>query len=278
MKIDWKTIALNIYDKIKWKVSILDNKPTLWAILVWENSASIRYIKQKQKWAKYTWINFKLIKLEDSVSEKELLKQVKSFNKNKDISWYIVQLPLPKHIDEKNVIDSILPEKDVDWFHPINQWKIMIWDKSWLVPCTPAWIIQIFKSEDIDVTWKVVCVIWRSNIVWKPITSLLINKSATVISCNSRTRNIEKYIKEADIVIVAAWKPWLLKESMLKKWSIIIDVWFTIIDWKIHWDAETEKIDKAWHRITPVPGWVWALTVAMLMKNTLKAHKKLSKK
>ena len=273
MIINWTDIALNIYDKIKWKVSILEEKPTLWAILVWDNPSSIRYIRQKQKWAEYTWINFRLIKLEETISEEELLKQIKKFNAKKSISWYIVQLPLPKHISEKKVFNTISPDKDVDWFNPVNQGKVLLWDKSGLIPCTPAWIIEILKSEDIDLVWKIVCVIGKSNIVWKPIIALLINAWATVISCNSKTMNIENFTKQADIVIVAAWKPWLLKEKMLKKWNIVIDVWFTIIDNEIHWDAETKSIDLAWHKITPVPGWVWALTVAMLMKNTLKAHK-----
>ncbi len=264
MIIDWKNIALNIYDKIKWEVSVLEKKPTLWAILVWKNSSSLRYIKQKQKWAEYTGINFHLVELDENVTEEKLLKQIKSFNKNDFISWYIVQLPLPKHINEKLVIDSINPKKDVDGFHPINQGKILIWDDSWLIPCTP---------ENIDLVWKEICVIWKSNIVWKPITSLLINSWATVISCNSRTKDVSKYTLLADIVIVATWQPWLLKENMLKKWSIVIDVWFTVIDHKIYWDAKTNEIDSAWHSITPVPGWVWVLTVAMLMSNCLRAHK-----
>lgn len=272
MIIDWKQIALNIYDKIKWEVASLDKKPCLWAILVWNNSSSIRYINQKRKWAEYTWIDFKLITFPDNISELDLLKQVKEFNHNHDISWYIVQLPLPKHINEKSIINTIDPKKDVDWFHPINQWKILIWDNSWLVPCTPAWIMQIFNSEDIDLVWKEVTVIWKSNIVWKPITSLLINAWSTVTSCNSKTKDLKAHTKKSDIVVVATWIPWLLKENMLKENSIIIDVWFTVIDWKIHWDAETKKIDEAWHLITPVPGWVWALTVAMLMSNTLKAY------
>ncbi len=273
MIIDWKEIALHIYDTIKAKVSKLKKKPTLWAILVWKNSSSIRYIAQKQKWADYTGINFKLVELEDTVSEKELLKEIKNFNNNVDINWYIVQLPLPKHINETNVINSILPEKDVDWFHPINQWKILIWDTSWLVPCTPAWILEILKSENINLIWQNICVIWRSNIVWKPIIALLVNAWATVISCNSKTRDISNFTKQADIVIVATWQVWILKENMLKKWSVIIDVWFTVIEWKIYWDSQTKEINLAWHRITPVPGWVWALTVAMLMKNTLQTYK-----
>jgi len=258
---------------LKREVSVLEKKPTLWAILVGQNPSSLRYIKQKQKWAEYTWINFHLVELDENVTEKELLKEIKSFNKNDFISWYIVQLPLPKHIDEKIITWSINPLKDVDWFHPINQGKILIWDNSGLIPCTPAGIMEIFKSEDINLVGKEICVIGRSNIVWKPITSLLINSWATVISCNSKTKDISKYTLWADIVIVAAWQPWLLKENMLKKWSIVIDVWFTVINNKIYWDAETKEIDSAWHNITPVPGWVWALTVAMLMSNTLKAHK-----
>ena len=272
MIIDWIHIAQNIYDKIKAEVCILEKKPTLWAILVWNNPSSIRYINQKKKWAEYTWINFNLVKLEEDVTEDELLKQIKEFNKDKDISRYIVKLHLHKHIDEKNIINTIKPEKDVDWFHPINQWKILIWDKSWLAPCTPAWIMEILKSEYVDLVWKNVCIIGRSNIVWKPATALLMNAWATVMNCNSKTRDLESFTKKSDIVVVAAWYPWLLKENMLKKDSIIIDVWFSVIDWKIFGDAETEDISKKWHRITPVPGWVWALTVAMLMKNTLNTH------
>jgi methylenetetrahydrofolate dehydrogenase (NADP+) / methenyltetrahydrofolate cyclohydrolase len=274
MIIDWKEIAFHIYDTIKAEVSVLKEKPTLWAILVWDNASSIRYINQKMKWAKYTWINFELIKLKEDISEDELLEHIKSFNKNKNINWYIVQLPLPKHINEKNIINSIKPKKDVDWFHPKNQWKILIWDNSWLVPCTPAWIMEIFSSQDIDLVWKVVCVIGRSNIVWKPIAALLINAWATVISCNSNTKDITKFTKQADIVIVATGCPWLLKEDMLKQDSIVIDVWFTVKDWVIYWDAETIDIDSKWHKVTPVPGWVWALTVALLMKNVVKTTKK----
>ncbi len=274
MIIDWKEIAFHIYDKIKAEVCLLKTKPTLWAILVWDNPSSVRYINQKRKWAEYTWINFELKTFEEDISEKDLLEQIKSFNHDKNINWYIVQLPLPKHIDTTNIIESISPKKDVDWFHPENQWKILIWDNSWLVPCTPAWIMEIFKSEYVDLVWKVVCVVGRSNIVWKPITALLINAWATVISCNSNTKDISSFTKQADIVIVATGQPGLLKENMLKKWSIVIDVWFSVIDDVIHGDAETDQIDSNWHKITPVPGWVWALTVALLMKNTLKTAKK----
>ena len=272
MIIDWKKIALDIYDDIKNKVNVLNKKPTLWVILIWDNSASLRYIVQKQKWAEYTGINFYLKKLDKNISENELLELINIFNKDNDIDGYIIQLPLPKHINTNKVINFIDPKKDVDWFHTQNQWKVLIWDDSWFVPCTPTGIIKILKSIWEDVTWKIITVIWKSNIVWKPITALLINAWATVISCNSKTPNIKDFTFQSDIVIIAVGKPWLLTKDMVKKDSIIIDVWFTIIDNKIYWDADFKEINAKGNKITPVPGWVGVLTVAILMSNVLKSY------
>ncbi|MDP2091075.1 MAG: bifunctional 5,10-methylenetetrahydrofolate dehydrogenase/5,10-methenyltetrahydrofolate cyclohydrolase [Candidatus Gracilibacteria bacterium] len=274
MLIDGTSVALHIYDKIKAKVANMDTKPTLGAILVGNSPASLRYIKQKKKWADYTGVNFKLLELDADISEKKLLKKIEKFNEDVNISGYIVQLPLPKHIDENNVINAIKPEKDVDGFHPINQGKVLIGDKSGLEPCTPAGIIKILKSLDMEFHGQIACVIGRSNIVGKPVSALLINEGATVITCNSSTPFISDFTKKADIVVIAVGKPELLKENMLKKGSIVIDVGFTVVNEKIYGDADTVNIDKAGHRITPVPGGVGPLTVAMLMKNTLKAAKK----
>lgn len=278
MIIDWKKIWQKMYDEMKNEVAKFKTKPTLWAILVWNNSSSLRYIKQKKKWAEYVWINFKLEQFDEKISEIELYNKIKSFNEDQNINWYIVQLPLPKHINSQKIINNIHPKKDVDWFHPNNQWKLLLWDESWFIPCTPAWIMEILNHENVNVEWKTVCVIWRSNIVGKPIISLLINAWATVLACNSKTKNLEKFTTQAEIVIVAAWSPWLLKVNMLKVWAVVIDVWFTVINEKIHWDADTKLIDLVWSKVTPVPGWVWALTVACLMKNTLKAYKLQNKK
>ena len=271
MLINGREIATKIYDNLKLKVSNSNKQITLWAILIWDNSASIRYIKQKKKWSDFIWINFVLKRVDINITEDELISLIKDFNKSEKITWFIVQLPLPKHIDENKIIEAISPFKDVDWFHPINQWKLVTWDNSGFLPCTPAWIMEFFTNENIELSWKHITVIWRSNIVWKPITNLLINAWATVISCNSKTPDLKKFTIFSDIVIVAAWTPWLLRASMVKHGSFIIDVGFTVIDWNIYWDAETKNISLAWSKITPVPGWVWALTVAMLMKNTLKA-------
>lgn len=277
MLLDWKIVAQNIYDDLKIEISSLEKKPKLTVILVGENPSSIRYVNQKQKWAEYVWINFDLLKFEENISENELLKVIDKLNSDINVNWYIVQLPLPKTINEKNIINSISPEKDVDGFHPFNQWKIVIWDDSWLAPCTPTWMIELLNYYKIDIVWKNVVIIWRSNIVWKPIANLLINMQSTVTICNSKTKNIDFYTKNADIIITAMWSPKFLTIDKINKNSIIIDVWFSVIDGKIYWDADFENIINNWNSITPVPGWVWALTVACLMKNTLKAYKNQKK-
>jgi len=273
MIISGTQIAKEIYDEIKIEVEKMKIKPKLVVVLVGNNSASLRYVAQKEKWAKYCGIDYELIHLDENISQKKLEEVLEKLNSDNSVSGYIVQLPLPKHINETQIINLINPKKDVDWFHPENQGKLLIGDNSGLIPCTPAWIMEILKRQNIDFYWKQAVVVGRSNIVGKPATTLLINSWATVTSCNSKTPNIANYTKHADIVVVAVWKPNLLKANMVKKDSIIIDVWFTVIDWKIYWDCDTENIDKIWAKITPVPGGVWAMTVAMLMKNTLKAFK-----
>lgn len=273
MILDWKIVAKKIYENLKNEISQFTKKPKLSAILVWNNSSSIRYIKQKQKWAEFVWIQFELFHFEENITQKELIETINKLNNDENVSWFIVQLPLPKHINEKDVINSINPKKDVDWFTCENQWKIVIWDISWLSPCTPSWIIELCKYYNIDLIWKNIVVIWRSNIVWKPITNLLINIWATVTSCNRNTKNIEFFTKNADIVITAMWNPSFLTLEKINKNTIVIDVWFSVIDEKIYWDSDFQNILNNGNQITPVPGWVWALTVACLMQNTIKAFK-----
>lgn len=272
MIIDWKKIASKMYEEMKSQISKMSKTPSLGAILVWNNSSSLRYINEKKKWADYLWIDFKLFNLSESTNESDLLSFIKKLNQDDSIDWYIVQLPLPSHINPKKIINCIDPKKDVDWFHPENQWKLIIWDDSWLVSCTPAWIIKILNSLKIDFEWKVVTVLWRSNIVWKPISLMLINLWATVISCNSKTKNLKSYTEKSDIVISAVWKPGFLRLDMINTSTIVIDVWFTVVWDKVYWDADFENINLVWNKITPVPGWVWSLTVAMLMSNTIKAY------
>jgi len=274
--INCKKIAKNIYNEIKTEIKELKIKPTIVAILVWNNESSKTYIKQKEKWAKYTNIKFILKHFKEKISEKELLKEIIKLNNDKNVNGYIVQLPLPKHINDKNIIKNISQLKDIDGFHPINQWHTVIWSNPIFTPCTPKWIMEIFKEKKINLKWKIITVIGRSNIVWKPLINLLINKWATIIACNCDTNQeyMKKRTKESDIVIVATWVTNLLKADMINKKTIVIDVWITKKeDWKLYWDADFENIVKKWNLITPVPWWVWQLTVAMLIKNVLKAYK-----
>lgn len=271
MIIDGKKIAQTLYDNLTQDIKKSWLKPVLAAVLVWNNSASLRYIKQKKKWADTVWVEFRLFEMKINVTQIELEKKIDELNDNSGINWYIVQLPLPDHIDEKAIINKIDPIKDVDGFHPENVWKVLIWDDTGFAPCTPAGVMYMLDTIWEDVTWKQVVIVGRSNIVWKPLAALLINAWATVIICNSKTPDIKKYTSNSDIVIMATGKPMLLRLDMVKIWTTIIDVWFTVIDGKIHWDADFEIIEKCGSKITPVPGWVWALTVAMLMKNTYRA-------
>jgi len=271
MIIDWKKISNSIYTKIKQKIETLDKKPILWVILLWDDPVSLRYINQKRRLASFVWIWFVFKQLDKNTSEDKLINTIKEFNEDRNIAWFIIQLPLPKHINLNKVLNTIDPAKDVDWFHPINMWKILIWDNSWLIPCTPAWIMELLNSLDIDLRWKNITIIWRSNIVWKPMSALLINAWATVTICNSQTKKLSHFTRNSDIVITATWKPKLLTLDMINSETIIIDVWFSIVNSKIIGDADFDNINIAWIKITPVPGWVWPLTVAMLMKNILKA-------
>lgn len=273
MILEWKIVAQNIYENLKNEISSLKKKPKLAVILVWKNSPSLRYINQKQKWAEYVWMEFELINYEYDVSEEELLKKITELNKDENIDWFMVQTPLPQHINVKNILNSINPDKDVDGFHPVNQWKIVIWDNSWLKACTPAWVIELCNYYNIEISWKNIVIIWRSNIVWKPLANLLINLWATVTICNSKTWNIDFYTKNADIVITAMGVAKFLKASQINKSTKVIDVWFSVIDDKIYWDCDFDDISNNWNDITPVPGGVWVLTVAMLISNTLKAYK-----
>ena len=271
MIIDGKKMAEAVYENLKNEIQKQNITPTLAAILVGENSASLRYIKQKQKWADFIGIDFKLIQLKSNLTQIELEKKIDEVNNNTSIDGYIVQLPLPKHINETAIISKINVSKDVDGFHPENVWKVLIGDSTGFVPCTPAGVMYMFENMKTNLSGKLITIVWRSNIVWKPLAALLINAWATVTVCNSKTVHLKKHTSTADIVIMATGQPHLLKVDMVKIGTTVIDVWFTVIDGKIYWDADFDIMEKIWNTITPVPGWVWALTVAMLMKNTLKA-------
>lgn len=271
MIIDWRKIADKIYKELSEKISQLKEKPVLATILVWDNRASEIYVNQKKKFAELVWMGFILKKFDDDISQEELLNIIKDMNEDKSISGFIVQLPLPSHINTQKIIDSIDSKKDVDWFTKENVWKLFYGDHSWLESCTPKWIKRLLDEYDIHLKWKNVTIIWKSNIVWKPLSLLFINNSATVTVCDIYTPNLKEHTLKSDIIVCAVWKVWIITKDMVNPWSTIIDVWINKIDWKIYWDCDFDNLEKD-NQITPVPWWVGPMTVAMLIENTYLAH------
>lgn len=275
MIINWRKIANEIKEDLKNKINKLCKTPEFSVILVWENQASKQYVSIKSKVAKELWIKFNVINLDKNISEEDLIIKIKNQDNNKYINWIIIQMPLPKHLNIENLINYISPEKDIDWFHPYNLWKMFRWDLSGLLPCTPKWIITLLKKYNINLDWKNVTVIWRSNLVWRPISTLCLLENATVTTCHSRTKDLKSFVKNADIVISAVWIANIIKLNMLKKDSVIIDVWCSFIykDNKkcFVWDTDFNEIEKT-HLITPVPGWVWPMTIISLLENVYIAY------
>jgi len=288
MKIlDGKNIANDIFDEIKIEVSQLYKskvkKPHLVAILVGNNGASQTYVNAKVKACEYVGFKSTLIHLEDSISEYDLLSKINEINKNNSIDGLIVQLPLPDHISEKKVTESISPSKDVDGFHPENLGK-MVLNYPTFLPATPAGILELLKRNNISTSGKHCVVVGRSNIVGLPI-SILMGKNNKIGNCtvtitHSRTKNIKEITKSADILIVALGKAEFISSEMIKKGVCIIDVGitrvksdFTKSGWKLLGDVNFDSVKDKCSYITPVPGGVGPMTIAMLLKNTLKSFK-----
>ena len=215
--------------------------------------------------------------LTKETTENELLGIIDRMNKDDDIHGILVQLPLPKHIDEKKVINAIRPEKDVDAFHPINVGKIMIGDFDYL-PCTPAGVMQILHHYNINVAGKRCVVIGRSNTVGKPQAMLMLHKNATVTICHSKTQNIADITRNADIIVAAVGRAGFVTADMVKDGVVVIDVGINRgEDGKLYGDVDFDNVSKKSYAITPVPGGVGPMTITMLLKNTLTAAKKLLK-
>ena len=281
--IDGKKIALKIKDEIKdqvYKMIELGEKPPhLAAVIVGNDGASLTYVGSKVKSCKQVGFNSTLITLPDNISENELLYEVDKLNKNNDIDGFIVQLPLPKHIDENKVTLSINPNKDVDGFHPSNFGKMALGMKSF-IPATPFGIIELLDRYQIKTSGKHTVVIGRSSIVGRPISILMNSKGksgdSTVTVVHSRTKNIKDYVKSADILISALGVPDFVKKEMVKDGVVVIDVGITrVIDensekgYVIKGDVDFESVKDKASYITPVPGGVGPMTIAMLLKNTL---------
>jgi len=268
--IDGKKISAEIKDELKVKVDLLKNQNitvSLAVIQVGNNSASTVYVGNKKKACAYVGINSVSYELPEETSEEELLSLVKKLNQDEEINGILVQLPLPKHINEDKVIKTISPLKDVDGFHPESVGALSIGQRGF-VSCTPAGIIELLKRSDITIEGKECVIIGRSNIVGKPMAMLMLRENATVTICHSRTKNIMEVAKRADILIVAIGKAKFVNKDYVKEGAVVIDVGMNRDDNnKLCGDVDYEEVLGMVSAITPVPGGVGPMTIAMLMKN-----------
>ena len=274
--IDGKIISASVKERVKAEVSALKEKGItvgLAVIIVGEDPASKVYVSNKKKACENLGIISEEYALPESTTNEELLALIEELNSKPSINGILCQLPLPSHLDEKLIINSIDPEKDVDAFHPFNVGKIMIGDFDFL-PCTPAGVMEMLKYENIEVEGKTCVVIGRSNIVGKPMNMLLLHQNGTVTVCHSKTKNLKEVCKNADILVAAVGRPKFVTEDMVKEGAVVIDVGINRVDGKLCGDVDFENVKNKVSAITPVPGGVGPMTIAMLMQNTLTAAKK----
>lgn len=278
--IDGKKISAEIRTEISAEVERLKSEgvlPGLAVIIVGENPASKVYVRNKGKACAEVGMYSEIIEMEESTSEEALILKIDELNKRDDIHGILVQLPLPKQIDESAVIAAISPEKDVDAFCAVNVGKMMLGEASFL-PCTPAGIIELIKRSGIDISGKECVVVGRSNIVGKPVAQLLLAENGTVTICHSRTKDLKAVTSRADILVVAIGKADFITGDMVKKGAVVIDVGMNRrADGKLTGDVDFVTSSEVAGYITPVPGGVGPMTITMLLKNTLTAAEKSKK-
>lgn len=274
--IDGKKVSANVRARVADEVAALREKginTTLAVIIVGDDPASRTYVNNKKKACAECGIISEEYALPAETTQEELLALVDQLNKRDDVNGILCQLPLPKHLDSEIVIEAISPKKDVDAFHAVNVGKIMIGNYDFL-PCTPAGVMEMIASENIDVEGKNCVVIGRSNIVGKPMSMLLLHKNATVTICHSRTKNLAEVTSKADILVAAVGRAKFVKADMVKEGAVVIDVGMNRDEnGKLCGDVDFAEVEPKASAITPVPGGVGPMTIAMLMQNTLKAVK-----
>ncbi len=284
--IDGKQIAEEVKTKLKNKIESLKENgitPHLSVLLIGDNPASHVYVSMKEKACSKLKISSEVRRLSKELSQEEVIKNVEELNNNKDVNGILIQLPLPKHLNENEILMKINPQKDVDGLHPVNFGKLLAGNPEF-VPCTPAGILEILEYENIDPEGKHAVVVGRSNIVGKPIAALLMRKAkggnATVTVCHTRTKETAHFTRQADILIAAMGVPETITGDMVKEGAVVIDVGMNRVDdptakkgYRLVGDVHFESVEKKVKAITPVPGGVGPLTIAMLMKNTVLAAK-----
>ncbi len=272
--IDGKQISLDIKNELKEKVAKYKEQGieiTLAVVKVGNDPASAVYVRNKEKACEYVGINSKTLALPEETTEEELLNVVKELNEDKNVNGILVQLPLPKHIDESKVLLTIDSTKDVDGFHPVNVGKMVIGEDTFL-PCKPDGIIEMIKRTDIDIEGKECVVIGRSNIVGKPMAMLMLKENATVTIAHSRTKDLKEVTKRADIIVAAIGKAKFVTADYVKEGAVVIDVGMDRDEnGKLCGDVDFESVSKVASAITPVPGGVGPMTVTMLLVNCLRS-------
>ena len=277
MIIDGKKIADTLRLKLKKEImeikSSFKSVPGLTVILIGEDPASKIYVRNKEKFSKEIGINSEVIKYPENIEEKEVLSKIIELNKNRKVSGILVQLPLPKHINKQKVIETILPEKDVDGFHPINVGNLSSGYDS-KIPCTPLGCLILLKEVEKNLSGKHAVVIGRSNLNGKPMAQLLLKENCTVTITHSKTKDLKSQCNKADIIIAAVGKPKFVKGDWVKKNAIVIDVGINKTSNGIVGDVDFNEVSKVARAITPVPGGVGPMTIACLLRNTVECFKR----
>jgi methylenetetrahydrofolate dehydrogenase (NADP+)/methenyltetrahydrofolate cyclohydrolase len=274
--LDGKKLAEEIKNELKTQVLSMKKDglvPGLAVFLVGNDEASKIYVHNKEKACEELGINSFVYRLPENTSEEKLLGMISKANQNEKIHGILIQLPLPKHINEKKIIYAIDPKKDADCFHPENVGK-MFYGNSLFLPCTPAGIMELFEKYKIETAGKDVVIVGKSNIVGKPLAFMLMNKSATVTVCHNQTKNLKEKVLNADIIITAVGKAGLITADMIKSGAVVVDVGMNRSrEGKLLGDVDFETVAEKAGAITPVPGGVGPMTIVELMKNTIKAAK-----
>lgn len=267
-----KELADKIKNEIKEDIENNKLDVSLTVIQVGDNPASNTYIRNKEKACKYCGIKSTVYKFDENIDEKSLLRFIQNRNHPSDVNGILVQLPLPKHFNEDKIIRAVAPEKDVDGFHPVNAGKLMIGEETF-VPCTAKGIIELLKANNIEIEGKHCVVVGRSNIVGKPTALELLRNNGTVTVCHSKTKNLKEICKTADILVCAIGQPKFFNKEYIKEGAAVIDVGIHRTENGLCGDVDFEDVKDVVGAITPVPGGVGAMTVAMLMSNCLQAAK-----
>ncbi len=276
--IDGKAIAAEITEEMRLRAQALREKgivPCLAVILAGNDPASEIYVRNKRRACKRAGIESRMIRLDQSVSREEILREIHALNQDPAVHAVLVQLPLPGHLDETEILSAVLPEKDADGFHPLNAGRLLTGEKG-VLPCTPAGCMELLRRTGVPLSGAEAVVIGRSNIVGKPMSLLLLRENCTVTLCHSRTKNLAEHVRRADVVICAVGRPGLVTGEMIKPGATVIDVGINrLADGRVVGDADFESVSAVAGAITPVPGGVGPMTIAMLMKNAILAAERL---